>query len=115
MGGFNVGRCGTVACSAMWRRRNRSPENYIIAGLRALGALAVVDVVRLVERFFRWSQRQNHGGRSGRIQLLLKSGDTGLRVEVGCKRPGIAEQGLVFGVRLAYKCVPVQPDGLILE
>jgi hypothetical protein len=65
--------------------------------------------------FFRWSQGQNHGGCSGRIELLLKASDAVLRVKVGCKGPGIAEQGLVFCVSFGKKCVPVQPHGVALE
>jgi len=77
--------------------------------------LAVVDVVGLVEGLFRWSQRQNHGGRAGRIQALLKSSDTALRIEVRCKRPGIADQRLVLSIRLSEKRIPVQPYGVALE
>src|SRR5580700_5224998 len=76
------------------RRRPERPARA--ARLR----LAVVDVVSLVESLFRGSQRQNHGRCSGRIQLFLKPSDSGLRIEVRCIRPGIAEQRLVIGVRL---------------
>jgi hypothetical protein len=83
---------------------------------RAAGLLlAVVDVVSLIESFFRWRQRQKHGGRSRRIQLFLKTGDAGLRGKVRGKRPGIAEQRLIFRVRLGKERVAVDPHRVSLE